>query len=249
MKITTLLIGVSVLMSAFDGNGATIIAFGDSITLGYGSETGGFPPKLASLLAQHCKPSVVINAGVGGEQTPEGVGRLDSLLTSLPADFILIMEGTNDVNSGISLETTRFNLKAMIDKSNAAGITPLLATLTPSNRGSSEMLISQLWNPMIKALTNSQGVKLVDQYIAIIPTWWISTVDGLHPNDNGYQTIAYTWCMAIGSNDLRDALFALQIAGGRMSAYEPPLLTDINNDNRIGLAETICRLQSISGKK
>jgi lysophospholipase L1-like esterase len=113
-------------------NGSTIIAFGDSITAGYGSISGGYPPKLETLLAQHCKPSTVYNAGVGGEQTPEGLSRFDELLNSFPANFILIMEGANDVSSGISVETTQFNLQAMIDKCKVFGITPLLATLTPS---------------------------------------------------------------------------------------------------------------------
>ena len=178
---------------------ATIIAFGDSITEGYGSNSGGYPPKLSSLLNGNAKPSIVINQGVGGEQTPQGISRLDSVLASSPANLILIMEGTNDANSGISVETTQYNLGAMIAKAKAAGVIPMLATLTPSNRGGSEALIPDVWNPMITNLAGTNGVKLVDHYAAFLPNWSSLNADGIHPNEAGYQFMASTWYAAIAS--------------------------------------------------
>lgn len=177
--------------------GASITAFGDSITVGQGSNSGGYPPKLSNLLNDNGKPSIVANAGVGGEQTPQGLSRFDSVLASFPANLILIMEGTNDANSGISAETTRFNLEAMINKCKAAGVTPVLATLTPSDRNGTETLIPAIWNPMIHALAGSTGTKLADQYAAILPVWDSANVEGTHPNDNGYQIIANTWYAVI----------------------------------------------------
>jgi lysophospholipase L1-like esterase len=187
------------LVPATIANGANITAFGDSITAGQGSSSGGYPPKLETLLNNNGKPSIVANQGRGGEQTPQGISRFDSVLASFPANIVLIMEGTNDANSGISVETTRFNLEAMINKCKAAGVTPVLATLTPSDRNGSETLIPGSWNPMIKALAASAGVKLADQYAAVLPVWGGVNVDGLHPNDTGYQIIAETWYSAIGS--------------------------------------------------
>ncbi len=180
-------------------NAANITAFGDSITVGQGSDSGGYPPKLASLLSNNGKPSIVVNQGIGAEQTPQGLSRFDSVLASFSANIVLIMEGTNDASSGISAETTRFNLEAMINKCKAAGVTPVLATLTPSARNGSETLIPGSWNPMIQALAASAGAKLADQYAAVLPVWGSVSADGLHPNDAGYQIIAETWYSAIAS--------------------------------------------------
>jgi len=172
---------------------ANIIAFGDSITAGHSSRSGGYPPKLKSLLNNNGKPSNVLNKGRSGEKTPSGVSRFDSVLDSWPSDIILIMEGTNDIRGGLSVQTTRNNLQAMINKAKAKNVTPVLATLTPSNKSGSTTLIPNVWNPMIRNLAASNGVILSDQYAGIAPTWGSSNADGLHPNDRGYQTIANTW--------------------------------------------------------
>jgi lysophospholipase L1-like esterase len=180
-------------------NSANITAFGDSITVGLGSATGGYPPKLASLLNGNGKPSSVASYGKSGEKTSEGVSRFDSVLAAFPANIILIMEGTNDVRGGLSVETSRYNLQAMITKAKAAGVTPVIATLTPSNRDGSTTLIPQVWNPMITALAGSNGINLSDQYGGILPAWGSANADGLHPNDYGYQIVADTWYGTIAS--------------------------------------------------
>ncbi len=176
---------------------ANITAFGDSITAGVGSNTGGYPPKLQNLLSSNGKPSVVANFGRSGEQTPQGVNRFDAVLAAFPTNIILIMEGTNDVRAGISVETTRFNLQTMITKAKAAAVIPVLATLTPSDRAGSPTLIPATWNPMIATLASSNGIKLADHYAATAPTWGSLNNDGLHPNDSGYQVLANTWYAAV----------------------------------------------------
>ncbi len=178
---------------------ANITAFGDSITAGVGSDSGGYPPKLENLLNSNGKPSVVANFGNSGELTPGGVDRFDAVLAAFPTNMILIMEGTNDVRSGLSVETTKFNLQTMITKAKVAGVIPVLSTLTPSNWDGSQALIPQIWNPMIVALANSNGIKLADQYAAVIPNWDSLNGDGIHPNDSGYQILANTWNATISS--------------------------------------------------
>lgn len=178
-------------------HGANITAFGDSITIGVGSDTGGYPQKLSEMLNANSKPSVVTNSGVGGENTYEGIRRFDQVLAASPANFILIMEGANDIVVGLSVEATKFNLQAMIDKAKAANVTPLLSTLTPSDRNGSATLIPETWNPMITTLASSNGILLVDNYAATFPTWGALNVDGTHPNDSGYEIIANTWYTAL----------------------------------------------------
>ena len=125
-----------------------ILAFGDSITQGVkidsdGNKTGilsppagvrtsdGYEPEL-ELLAQTTPDTVyVYNWGYGGERTNVGLDRIDSALASRRAQYILIMEGTNDILAGISTATTIFNLSQMIVKSRNALVEPILATVTP----------------------------------------------------------------------------------------------------------------------
>lgn len=197
MKLFTLVFSLLILSPFASAYGAKIIAFGDSITFGMTSTSGGYPSRLNFLLNANGKPAQIFNTGISGEITSDGVTRLDSILNSFPADIILIMEGTNDVWQGIPVETTKKNLQEMISKSMAAGVIPLLATLTPSDRVGSQTLIPQSWNPMIEALARDNGIELVDHYNAILPTWPTSNADGIHPHDLGYQTIANTWFAAL----------------------------------------------------
>lgn len=177
---------------------ANISCFGDSITRGWGSDTGGYPPKLADLLNGNSRPSLVTNYGLDGENTSEGINRIDGVLSSSPpAEFLLLMESTNDVIQGISVNTSEFNLQAMIAKTKAAGIIPLISTLPPMSVYGGPVLVPQVWNPMIQSLAANNGIVLVDNYTSSLPSFESTFADGVHPNDAGYQTIANTWYNAL----------------------------------------------------
>ncbi len=187
---------------------ANISCFGDSITRGYGSDTGGYPPKLSDLLNGNSRPAVVVNFGQDGETTYEGAGRIDSVLASFPAQLMLIQEGTNDVIIGVSSFTSAYNLQNIITKVKNAKVTPLLATLPSCDRNGGQTLIPNEWNPMIKGLASSNKLVLVDIYAATLPTWSANFPDGVHPNDTGYQIMANTWFatlagMISSSGDIR----------------------------------------------
>lgn len=107
-------------------------AFGDSITDGYGDTTSlaGYPARLERRLRQAGYDVVVSKHGVGGETTLAGLSRIDSVLR-LGGDFVLLMEGTNDISQRVSIETIRFNLDEMARRADEAGITPVHATVIP----------------------------------------------------------------------------------------------------------------------
>src|SRR5262249_37753963 len=113
------------------------IAYGDSITQGFGDDESrtekGYPPRLEQLLMQRGKMATVVNAGLGGETTIQGVMRLDSVLasSSSPGDVLLVMEGTNDIGEKVSLETVTFNLEKMARKAAAVGVSTVHATVIP----------------------------------------------------------------------------------------------------------------------
>ena len=194
LTLFTITLGLSTI-----SQGANIIAFGDSITRGYASESGGYPPKLNHLLNSNGKPSDVANYGIDGEKTTQGVNRIDSVMASFASEIILIMEGANDVIWGISMQTSAFNLQEMISKAKAAGVTPVIATLLPNGWHNYETDVALAWNPMIKDLAGNNGIRLSDQYAAILPSWATANADDVHPNDAGYQIMANTWYSTIAS--------------------------------------------------
>ncbi len=182
-----------------------ILSFGDSITQGYpdittvggGRRVGGYEPTLETLLVDDSRPSQVLNWGVGGERTFTGVGRIDSVLSDPTADYILILEGTNDYDE-ISWEDTIINLGLMVDKSVAQNIVPILSTLTPDtviDQFDKDIIIKTSYNPGIKDLAVQKAVILADQYDGLIANWKSQplTGDGLHPNTEGYEAMAHIW--------------------------------------------------------
>ncbi len=162
-----------------------IVTFGDSITYGYLSV-----PYSTYLQQKVGAKATVINEGKGGEVTGNGTSRISSVLNSDHPNYILIMEGANDADQGRSPSTIAFNLGVMIDKSEAAGATPIISTITPDTRFKLVLSIPDDYNTAIKALASQKGIKVVDSYAALINNWPNLNVDGLHPNPAGQQILA-----------------------------------------------------------
>lgn len=205
-------------------SGYNILMFGDSLTQGvkrngldliYGITyppngarvDGSYGPRLENLLAD-TEVSYAYNWGWGGEATKIGVNRIDSVLASRDADYILILEGTNDLLGGLSITTARTNLGIMIDKSRQAGIEPILSELPPLSCpkmcGGSGLVT--LLNSEIKTLAEEKNVvlsKLLEPLEADWETVYTSG-DGIHLNDDGYVVMADVWYdslkKAIGTN-------------------------------------------------
>uniref|UniRef100_A0A7C4MLW5 SGNH hydrolase-type esterase domain-containing protein n=1 Tax=Desulfatirhabdium butyrativorans TaxID=340467 RepID=A0A7C4MLW5_9BACT len=184
-----------------------IIGFGDSITLGYpyvngsgdGQRIGGYEPKLETLLIANAGSWQVLNYGVAGETTYDGVNRVGGVTSGRQGAYILLLEGTNDFEWGISYNTTVYNLGVMIDIAKNAGLTPIISTLTPDSQPiiGSRKNIPNTYNPAIVALAEEKKVALCDQYAALIGNWNAWTYDKLHPNDSGYQVMANTWYLTL----------------------------------------------------
>jgi len=182
----------------------TILAFGDSITKGSpyvasyanGARVGGYEPHLENYLATVGRAAEVRNYGLGGETTPQAVNRIDTVLAAHPgADFILILHGSNEVEVGVSPDTTIFDLGIMIDKSLAAGVQPVLGTMTPGlYHKNAAHLIPTVYNPAIKDLTGQKGIFFSDLYAHVVNDWSkLVYSDGIHPNREGYLWLAQAW--------------------------------------------------------
>ena len=96
-------------------------------------QTTGYPERLqAKLRARLPNQTIrVQNQGVPGEYAIDGRYRLGSLLPSSQADLVIILEGVNDPNAGISVSAIADALGKMVDAALAANKKVILSTLTP----------------------------------------------------------------------------------------------------------------------
>ena len=114
----------------------TLIAFGDSLTAGYGlPPEDGFVPQLQGWLVAQGADVTVINAGVSGDTTAGGLARLDWTLTP-DVDAIIVTLGANDLLRGIDPANSRANLDAILAKTQARDLPTLLIGMpAPGNYG------------------------------------------------------------------------------------------------------------------
>ncbi len=97
-------------------NVKTIVFFGNSLTAGYGVDpTEAYPALIQNTIDSLKLNYKVINAGVSGETSAGGYGRIEWILRQ-PVDVFVLELGGNDGLRGIPLAETKKNLQAIIDK-------------------------------------------------------------------------------------------------------------------------------------
>ncbi len=177
-----------------------LLAFGDSLTKGAqdtgiscnGIKSGGYPPRLQILLAQRKWDTEIASSGICGETTPEGLSRIGGVLAEELPILVFILEGTNDINSEISIESSLFNLRTMTEIAADAGVQPLLATPPPI--GTSVVgLNSGPLASRVRSMAANRGIPFVDLFgeLSNIPDLFQTLYqDPFHPNPDGYQVVA-----------------------------------------------------------
>ncbi|BCR06216.1 arylesterase [Desulfuromonas versatilis] len=101
---------------------AVVLAFGDSLTFGTGAPRGqAYPDVLQQLLAHR-----VVNAGVPGEVSTEGLKRLPTILAEYRPALLILCHGGNDLLRRHDLAGIEANLRAMIELARADGIEVVL---------------------------------------------------------------------------------------------------------------------------
>lgn len=175
-------------MAAGSDKTVRIVAFGDSLTAGYGLKPGqGFPEQLGKLLKSRGVNAEIINAGVSGDTTATGLSRLD---WSIPdgTDAIILELGANDALRGSSPAEARRNLEAMIASVKARGIEILLAGMqAPRNLGPD---YTKAFDPIFPELAAKYGTLLYPFFlegVALDPK--LNLPDGLHPTADGVAII------------------------------------------------------------
>ncbi|TGM59344.1 arylesterase [Leptospira vanthielii] len=171
-----------------------IIYFGDSLTAGYGllDYEDAWPHVLTKRINAEGYSYKMTNAGVSGDTTSGGLGRLEWVLAEKPSIFVLEL-GANDMLRGISPTVTKENLRSMIRqiKSQYPNTKILLVGMyaTP-NMGKK---YASAFNSLYPELAKEEAVPLVPfilEKVASIRK--LNQKDGIHPTDVGHKLVADT---------------------------------------------------------
>jgi acyl-CoA thioesterase-1 len=161
-----------------------ILAFGDSLTAGLGlSASAAFPAQLQARLKSEGVDVKIVNAGVSGDTTTDGLARLDWALADKP-DFVILALGANDMLRGIDPKIARANLDKMIDKIQASGAKLLLLGMhAEANWGAQ---YQHEFDAIYPDLAKAHNVPLYPFFldgVAMNPE--LNQPDGMHPNQRG----------------------------------------------------------------
>ena len=162
-----------------DSHGSNIIAFGDSLTAGYGASSGeDYPSRLSILIG-----TTVINAGVSGDTTDGALARLDTDVLAHDPRIVIVGLGGNDFLRGVPISGTEANLRTIIRKiHDSHAMVVLLGFRFPS--------LSANYEAMYERVASDERCLLVPKILSGILTDPSLKSDEIHPNARGYQLIA-----------------------------------------------------------
>lgn len=191
LAIVTILVGFSAAADprAAHAQPVEIVAFGDSLSAGYGVGPGeSFPEQLERRLRAEGRDVRVVNAGVSGDTTQAGLARLD---WSVPAsaEVVIVELGANDALRGVSPEVTRRNLDAILGRLTAREGTQVILAgmIAPPNLGGS---YGRDFNPIYRDLARKYDVPLYPFFLdGVAAVARLNLSDGMHPNAEGISII------------------------------------------------------------
>ena len=166
-----------------------IVAFGDSLTAGYGTDTGNsYPDFLERDLNAKGFHYRVVNAGISGYTTKDGLDRLDDVLALKPA-LVIVAFGGNDGLRGLPIESTRRNLDRIVSTLQHAGVKVVLGGITlPPNYGADYI---RQFNETYALLARQYRVPLLPFLLKdVYGVPGSMQADGIHATAQGNQQVA-----------------------------------------------------------
>lgn len=154
------------------------VAFGDSLTEGFGaSEGNNYPAVLGRKLGV-----TIQNLGKGGETTGDGANRVEEVAKLAPRVVLLCFGGNDSLNQE-SRTQTFVNLARMIDRLHQEGsFLVLIGIRSASLRDRNEKYFAKL--------AGEKRVLYVPDMLRGLAFKPVYMSDAIHPNDAGYQRIA-----------------------------------------------------------
>src|SRR6267143_3924631 len=192
MKMTTLF-SMMILLAipqrpAVRDSRPVLLAFGDSLTAGYGVPRGsGYPEQLQRKLDVLGYKYRVVNMGISGDTTSGGRARMQAALSAMPSIVILEL-GANDGLRGQPVAQMQANLEEMIGEFQKAGVKVVLAGMTlPRNYGSAYV---GSFEDVFRNLAKKYNIPLIPFFLEGVagnPRYTLD--DFMHPNADGYVLV------------------------------------------------------------
>lgn len=168
-----------------------ILAFGDSLTYGTGTEaTEAYPTVLERLSGFK-----VVNAGVPGEVTAKGLARLPQVLEDVQPALMILCHGGNDLLRKTGEPAAADNLRAMVRLAQQQGVSVMLVGVP---------------KPSILLNEPAYYQQVADEFHVPILTGVFSKIlkrpsmksDAIHPNNKGYKVLAENIYVLMGESGL-----------------------------------------------
>ncbi len=168
-----------------------VVFFGDSLTAGYGAAQGqSFPDYLKADLASMGLHPQIVNAGVSGATTKDGLEQLPSVLAMHPSIVVLEL-GANDGLRGAPPQTITANLSSIIEGLLQAHARVVLVGIEmPPNYGPDYL---KQFDGIYPALAHKYKLPLVPFILKdVYDKPALMSPDNIHPNGAGYRVVART---------------------------------------------------------
>jgi acyl-CoA thioesterase-1 len=177
-------------------NRPLIVCFGDSLTAGYGANEGeSYPDFLQKSLDEDGFRYRVVNAGVSGDTTKDGVNRLDGVIAMKPAVVVLEFGG-NDGLRGFKVQTTRDNLSQMIGRLKTSGAKVVVAGITlPPDYGRDYVRDFTSNYPTLGKKYNVPVIPFILQ--GAYGQDGMMQADGIHATEKGNEIVSQTVLSAV----------------------------------------------------
>lgn len=169
---------------------SNVVILGDSLTYGTGAGSGeDYASILASNTGWH-----VINAGVPGNTSYEGLARLTQILQAHESgeqkiDLLIVELGGNDFLKHVPESETVNNLKSILNQAKARSInTALIAIPKFSPVGAAFGALSD--HPLYEKLADETDTPLIEDLFSDVLAKNSLKADPIHPNAEGYRLVA-----------------------------------------------------------
>lgn len=161
-----------------------ILALGDSLTAGYGvGPENSFAACLQQRLLNEGWNIQVINGGISGDTTYDGLARIKGLLRHKPA-LVIIQFGANDLYAGLAADQVENNLEIMIDMCLDKDAEVILAGILclVDQRDAHSKAVQRAF----EQAALSRKVRFLPEFMPDIPgNSDLTLADGIHPNRAG----------------------------------------------------------------
>jgi len=158
----------------------TILAFGDSITYGFGADSHESYPYILSQLTN----KNIINAGMNGDTSAEGLQRLPALLKDGSIKLVLLCFGGNDIIQKQPLSELKSNLKKMMHMAKAKDINVVLISVPNVS------LFGLDPQDLYDEIADEEDIELIEGLLSHVLGRSSLKSDYIHPNSKGYRYIA-----------------------------------------------------------